>query len=143
MKRLGYLLLLTVLGCCTVKKDIEISPTVDENQTRAVLRHHMDAFLANDLDAIMSDYTEESVLITPDSTFKGLEAIRQNFANAFTIFPKDSSSMTLRKSVVKQDVAYVIWEAKTPTFSLPFGTDTFIIQNGKIVRQTFAAAPGN
>ncbi len=86
----------------------------------------------------MEDYTEESVLITPDRTYKGLQEIRENFVNAFLAFPKDSATLQLNKSVVIKDVGYILWQATTPTFKLDYATDTFIIQNGKIVRQTYA-----
>jgi uncharacterized protein (TIGR02246 family) len=109
-----------------------------EKKTQEVLDHHMAAFQSNDLDATMSDYTEESILITPDNTSKGLEQIRANFEGAFKAFPRDSITMTVTKTVVNGDIAYIIWEAITPTFKMVYATDTFIIKNGKIIRQTFA-----
>src|SRR5688572_8480610 len=110
----------------------EKAPAINEESTSKVLQHHWDAFMANDLEATMADYTEESVLITPDKTFKGLAQIRENFVFAFSLFPKDSSKLLLKKSIVKDDVAYILWEASAPKVKMPFGTDTFIIQNGKI-----------
>lgn len=85
----------------------------------------------------MEDYTEESILITPDTTYKGLEAIRQNFIRAFDAFPAGEATLTLHKSVVERDVGYILWEASAPEFDLLFATDTFIIRNGKIIRQTY------
>jgi hypothetical protein len=79
----------------------------------------------------MADYTEESVLITPDATFKGLGEIRKNFEDAYRIFPKDKTVFQLSKRVIDRDVAYILWQAKTPTFNLTYATDTFIIRNGK------------
>jgi hypothetical protein len=38
---------------------------------------------------------------------------------------------------VERDVAYILWQAKTATFDLLFATDTFIIQDGKILSQTY------
>lgn len=111
---------------------------IDEQQTKEVLDHHWEAFKANDLEETMKDYTEESVLITPNQTFRGLDEIRNNFINAFKAFPKDSTTFTLDKSVVVKDVGYILWNSKTPTFNLTYGTDTFIIREGKIVRQTYA-----
>ena len=35
-------------------------------------------------------------------------------------------------------MAYTIWTAESPFYSIPYGTDTFIVRNGKIVQQTFA-----
>lgn len=109
-----------------------------EEKTKEVLSHHWEAFKNNDLEETMKDYTEESVLVTPDATYTGLEEIRTNFVNAFKAFPKDSTTFTLNKSLVVQDIGYILWQSKTPAFNLTFATDTFIIRNGKIIRQTFA-----
>ena len=134
------LLLLSILliNTCAAQKPVTTVSPFSEEKTKEVLDHHWVAFQANDLEETMKDYTEESVLITPDKTYKGLAEIRQNFVNAFAAFPKESTTMTLAKSIVVNDVGYIIWSAKTPTFELPFGTDTFIIHDGKIVRQTYA-----
>ncbi len=86
----------------------------------------------------MADYTDESVLITPDKTVSGLTELRDHFANVFKLFPKDSTTLKLDKSVINKDVAYIIWSADAPKIDISYGTDTFIIKDGKIVRQTFA-----
>ncbi|MEO5999380.1 MAG: nuclear transport factor 2 family protein [Chitinophagaceae bacterium] len=112
--------------------------SINEDKTKQVLAHHWDAFNQNNMDEVMADYTEESVLITPDATFKGLAQIRKNFEDAYGKFPKDKTVFTLNKQVIDRDVAYILWQAKTPTFNLTFATDTFIIRNGKIIRQTYA-----
>ena len=129
---------------CDVKTTLTASlDNNNEEKTKEVLDHHWKTFQANDLEGTMADYTEESVLITPDKTFKGLKEIRENFVYAFSVFPKDSATLQLDKSIVHNDVGYIIWQATTPKFKLTFGTDTFIIHDGKIVRQTYAgvAAP--
>jgi hypothetical protein len=131
-------LIVLLLANCSGVKTVSDAPSVSEESTAKVLDHHWVAFRANDLEATMADYSEESVLITPDKTFKGLKEIRENFVFAFGLFPKDSSTLKLNKSIVHKDVGYIIWEASAPKLKLSFGTDTFIIQNGKIVRQTYA-----
>jgi len=139
MKIAYSLLLFTAILCaCAEQKSAVVVSPISEEKTKEVLDHHWKAFQQNDLEETMKDYTEESVLITPDVTYKGLVEIRENFVNAFAAFPKDSTTMTLSKSIVVSDVGYIIWNAKTPKFELPFGTDTFIIHDGKIVRQTYA-----
>lgn len=112
--------------------------SISDDKTKEVLDHHWKAFMQNNLDEVMANYTEESVLITPDETFKGLDAIRKNFEDAYRKFPKDKTTFQLNKSVIDRDVAYILWQAKTPTFNLTYATDTFIIRNGKIIRQTYA-----
>jgi len=134
----GSLLLVSLAFTgCEVKTTATVASSSEE-KTKEVLEHHWKTFQANDLEGTMSDYTEESMLITPDRTYRGLNEIRENFVNAFAVLPKDSTTMRLEKSVVQQDVAYILWEATSPKLKITFGTDTFIIQNGKIIRQTYA-----
>ncbi|CAN5382272.1 hypothetical protein BH23BAC1_BH23BAC1_05230 [soil metagenome] len=134
-----YSLIFTViafllLGACNQNS----SENINESTTRSVMDHHWETFENNDLDGVMEDYTEESILITPEATFRGLEEIRQNFVNAFALFPVDQSNLTLIKNVVEKDIAYILWEADTPEFKLSFATDSFVIRDGKIIRQTYA-----
>src|SRR4051812_40746787 len=112
--------------------------SISQDKTEQVLDHHWQAFIQNNMDQVMADYTEEAVLITPDATYKGLAEIRKNFEDAYRKFPKDKTVFQLSKRVTDRDVAYILWQAKTPTFNLTYATDTFIIRNGKIIRQTFA-----
>ena len=111
---------------------------IDEDLTKSVLDHHWEAFVNNDLEAVMEDYSEASILVTPDATYRGLEEIRQNFINAFLAFPTKRSTLTLNKSIVEQDIGYILWEADVPEFKLTYATDSFIIRDGKILRQTYA-----
>jgi hypothetical protein len=129
---------LILLTECNDKQSTVNDSSLNAETTEQVLKHHWDAFQANDLEETMADYVEESVLITPDRTYKGLSEIRENFIVAFTVFPKDSTTFQLDKSIVQGDVGYIIWKAESPKINLSFGTDTFIIRNGKIVRQTYA-----
>jgi hypothetical protein len=138
MRRYPFLALVLFSACTTQVKTDTVQNGINEAETERVLNHHWDAFKANDLEGTMADYTEESILITPDKTYKGLEEIRTNFVNAFKVFPKDSSKLTLNKSLVVRDIGYILWGAATPTFQLVYATDTFIIHDGKIVRQTYA-----
>ena len=125
--------LLFIMGC-----NPDSNEGIDEEVTQTVLDHHWETFVNNDLEGVMEDYSEESVLITPDATYRGLEEIRQNFINAFKAFPVKKGKLTLHQSEVVDDVGYILWEADVPIFHLVYATDTFIIRNGKIIRQTFA-----
>lgn len=130
-----------ILGCTEQKASTDqgsSGPVISEEKTREILDHHFKAFQENDLEETMKDYTEESILILPDTTYRGMAAIRTNFENAFKLFPRDSTTMVLTQSTVAHDIGYIIWTAKTPQMEVSFGTDSFIIHNGKIVRQTFA-----
>jgi hypothetical protein len=128
------LLPLILAGCSPGIKTV----SVDEAVTKQVLDHHLETFMGNDLEGVMADYTEESILVTPDRTFTGLTEIRENFVGAFQALPNPGTTMNVVKSVVNKDVAYIVWTAITPTLNFKYATDTFIIHDGKILRQTYA-----
>jgi hypothetical protein len=136
MKLVIACLFILVVACTPAEQ--KSTPAIDETITRQVLDHHIEAFRTNNMEETMADYTEESVLITPDATFRGLAEIRKNFEGAFAAFPKDSTTMNVTSTRVSGDIGYMLWTAKTPKFELTYATDTFIIQDGKIVRQTYA-----
>ncbi len=115
-----------------------IAPAISSEQTKAVLEHHLKAFGENDLAGIMEDYTAESVVVTPDSTYTGLASIESMFAGLFSAFPTEGTTINTDKIVVDNELAYIIWHGESPSLDVPFATDTFIIVDGKIMKQTFA-----
>jgi hypothetical protein len=135
MKNLPILLIILIVVACTPGAKV---PVIDEAVTKQVLDHHIETFKANDLEGVMADYTEESILITPDRTFKGLAEIRENFEGAFAALPTSGTTMTVIKTQATRDVGYMVWKAVTPTLDFKFATDTFIIVDGKIIAQTYA-----
>lgn len=135
MKNLSILVFALIVAACTPEAK---APKIDEAVTKQVLDHHIQTFQANDLEGVMADYTEESILITPDRTYKGLAEIRGNFEVAFGVLPTNGTTMTLTKTEVARDVAYMVWKATTPTLEFKYATDTFIILDGKIIAQTYA-----
>ena len=139
MKAMLKLTILTLLGLSVALSTNVIAAhhETEMSETEKVLKHHLDAFAAGDLDAILSDYTEESFLITPDGTVKGLEAIRGLFTGLLEGFPP-GSMFTMKKQVIEGEYAFIFWSGESVAMSIPFGTDTFRIVDGKIVVQTFA-----
>ena len=99
-------------------------------ETQQVFEHHGSALMSRDIDEVMKDYTEDSVMITNLSgVTKGLVGIRAVFEA-----PSDLSGIQLLASHFESDVAYITWKAD----GIPFGTDTFIVRDGKILVQTVA-----
>ena len=80
-----------------------------------LLTHHLSSFQANDLDALMSDYTDESILMTADSTYEGSAEIRGFFAALIPQFPTASTRLELDKMTVVDDLLFIVWHASTPT----------------------------
>jgi len=104
--------------------------------TEATLARHLDAFTQGP-DAIMRDYTDDSVLISPDGALRGLAAIRPFFERFLADSPPELlAAMTIVRQEIQGEIAYIVWKAGP---FIPLATDTFLIRGDKIVTQTFAA----
>jgi len=108
------------------------------SDTDAVLDHHLEAFAEQDLDETMTDYVEESVVVTNMGVFRGLEEIEGLFAGLFEEFSQEGTTLEVDDTIVEGDFAYLLWHAETPDSVYEFCTDTFYIPDGTIDFQTFA-----
>jgi len=107
--------------------------------TSDVVDRHLRSFAEHDLDGVLADYSSDAVLFVPTGPLRGPAAIKPLFVALFGEFTKPGSSFTMQQRHVEGDHAYIIWTAETPDNSYEFATDTFVVQNGKIVAQSFAA----
>ena len=106
------------------------------NATQAVLQRHLQS-AGKGVDAVMADYLEESILITPDATHRGLAQIRSFFTELCEGGTKGfTGTFKMKRMEITGELAYIVWDAQ-PWFS--FATDTMLVRDGKIVLQTFAA----
>ena len=105
--------------------------------TQDVLTHHLKSI--GDIAGAMADYTAESRFFTPDGLLRGSEAIRRFFVRMFEEFAKPGMSLEMLRQEVDGDTAYLVWKAETADNRYELGTDTFIVRDGKIVTQAFAA----
>lgn len=147
--KLLFLSVLVVNFCCkqaaeepvaeeAVAEAVEEAPAISSDTTKEVLVRHLEAFGANDLAGIMADYAEEAILVTPDSTYTGQAAIEGLFTGLFPAFPTGETTINLDKMVIDNELAFIVWNGDSPVFDVPFATDTFVIVDGKIQKQTFA-----
>lgn len=109
-------------------------PTTDE-----VVDRHMKYFEERDLDGVLSDYSSDAVLFTPGRPLKGLGEITPFFQAFLAEFAKPGASFSMRERSADGDYAYILWSAESADNSYELATDTFVVRNGKIVAQSFAA----
>jgi hypothetical protein len=50
-----------------------------------------------------------------------------------------STSVRLSKQIVEGEIAYILWPGSSAPYSALLATDTFVMRDGKIAAQTFAA----
>ena len=113
--------------------------------TEQVLTHHLESFGAGNVDEILSDYTEDSVIIIPDGVLKGKEQIRGLFDALTAEFGAPDTKFELTDTKIEGPVAYITWVAETQVNVYSYATDTFYIADGKIAYQTLGmvATPKN
>lgn len=105
----------------------------------AVLDHHVQAFAAGDVEAMLADYTEDSVFITPQGILRGRREIRPLFEAMIEEFSSPDATSTIHERHASGPVAYMTWSAETPQNDYRFATDTIYVVDGHIRYQTFAA----
>lgn len=107
------------------------------DQTTATLTRHLQALGSGSVDALLADYTEESVFFTPTGPVRGLTAIRDYFTALLAGLPAGMlDSFRMERQDVDGESAYIVWSAVP---FIPLGTDTFWIHNDKILVHTYAA----
>ncbi len=105
-----------------------------------MLDHHLEAFGAGDVDEVPKDYTGDSVLLTPNGPVRGLDELRAAFTDFLTgLFAPGTYMLDLDRMEIAGDVAYIVWHADGAAASVPIATDTFVVRDGVIAVQTFAA----
>jgi len=109
------------------------------SDTADVLEHHLTAFGEQDMAELLADYTDDSVLITNSGTYRGLDEIEGMMSELFAEFGEPGTDFALDEQVVEGEVAYLVWHAETPDNVYEFATDTFVVRDGVIEVQTFAA----
>jgi len=107
--------------------------------TGDILNHHLTSFGEGNLEEVMKDYNEDSVIIAPETKLEGTAAIRGLYETFFAEFGKPGMTFAMAcDPIVHRDTAFIAWTAETADNSYEFATDTFHVVDGKIRTQTFA-----
>jgi uncharacterized protein (TIGR02246 family) len=106
---------------------------------QAVIDQHLKSFSDQDLNGVLADYAPNAVFFIPGQTLRGRDAIESFFKTLLAEFAKPGSSFSMRQQSFDGDFAYILWSAETPDKAYELATDTFVVQGGKIVAQSFAA----
>lgn len=104
-----------------------------------VFAHHGAALAAGDLDEIVVDYTEDSVLLSPAGVARGKDAIRRVFATLLADLP--DANWDLKTQLFDEDVLFLQWTADSAVNRVDDGVDTFVFRDGMIRAQTVRYTP--
>jgi hypothetical protein len=79
--------------------------------TQTVLEHHLHAFQEG-VDPVMDDFSDDSVLMTHDATYRGLAEIRAFFTALIDGLPEGFyEAINIKRQEVVGEVAFLLWEA--------------------------------
>ena len=105
--------------------------------TKDVLDHHLKCFGEGDLRGILSDFAPGAVMFTPDGPLREADAMKPMYQALIAEFAKPGSSFNLKVHSVVGHYGYILWTAETADNVYELATDTFVVQDGKIVAQSF------
>jgi len=104
-----------------------------------VFVHHGKALAAGDLDEIVVDYAEDSVLISPAGVARGKDGIRAAFAKLLADLP--DAVWDLKNQIFDGDLLFLEWAAESAGYRVDDGVDTFVFRDGMIRAQTLRYTP--
>lgn len=105
-----------------------------ELTTEEVLALHEASLGEQDPDKIATHYARDAVVVVNGATYFGPKEI----ANLYATLLRDLPDAIWRTdvAVIHEDLAYVEWACESAASRVRFGTDTFVVTNGLITRQT-------
>ncbi len=99
-----------------------------------VLDAHRKATLDADMAKLIALYADDAILITTEGACVGKAAIQELFEGDYESAP--NVKLSFGKRIVEGDTCLLEWSSESDAGSIPQGVDTYIIQDGKIQRQT-------
>jgi hypothetical protein len=104
-----------------------------------VFAHHGKALAAGDLDEIVADYAEDSVVITSAGVARGKDGVRKVFVKLLDDLP--NAVWDLKTQVLDDEVLFLEWAADSAVNRVDDGVDTFVFRDGMIWAQTIRYTP--
>jgi hypothetical protein len=99
-----------------------------------VFQHHGAVLVAGDLDGIVSDYSDDAIIISPDGVLRGKEGVRQAFEKLLGDLP--NAEWELPTTHFEDDILFLEWKATSEKVKAEDGIDTFVFRDGLIRVQT-------
>ena len=99
-----------------------------------VFQHHAEALGAEDIDAIVSDYADDAIFMTPEGVVRGKDEVRRAFERLTSEVPQ--AAWELPTQIYDDDILLLEWKATSASSKVEDGIDTFVFRDGLIRVQT-------
>jgi predicted SnoaL-like aldol condensation-catalyzing enzyme len=103
-----------------------------------IFDHHGMAMDSRNLDAILEDYTDQSVVITAERVYRGKREIRAFFSALLDALPQAEWAVPVM--IFEGNALYIEWTVKSSGHNVNDGVDTFVFAHGAIALQTARAS---
>lgn len=111
-------------------------------ESEIVVKQFLANWDARNLDAMMMSYTDDSAVLLPQQKpFKGKEQIHNLMKGFVDDFSKPGAVWDTYALTSEGQIVYILWKGETATNKFPFGSNTFVVKDGKIAYQTIAFSP--
>lgn len=102
--------------------------------TEQVVASHEAALVEQNAAKVSTHYAKNAVVIVNGAIYIGAREIASMYAKLINDLP--DATWRTDVAVIHEDLAYVEWACESATSKVEFGTDTFVVSNGLITRQT-------
>jgi hypothetical protein len=99
-----------------------------------IFQHHAEALGAEDIDAIVSDYADDAIFMTPEGVPRGKDGVRRAFERLTSQVPGARSELPTQG--YEDDILLLEWTATSSASKVEDGIDTFVFRDGLIRVQT-------
>jgi hypothetical protein len=106
--------------------------------TAEVWKRHIHAWDRKSVEDIVEDYALDSRVIVNSRSYIGRQQIAGLFEDLFEIFSKGENRIDT--PIIHDRFVYISWRFSPENEGEVFGTDTFVVEDGKIVLQTIGSS---
>ena len=103
-----------------------------------IFEHHLEVFGAGDIEGILKDYDDASIMVYGNKTWIGLAGAKDFFTMWLDDLIPSGSDFCVIDQVAVENMVYITWTANSRNYVFDYATNTFIFRNDKIWRQTVA-----
>ena len=137
LKLLAFVMLAGILAMPPAARAADSS-----TESEIVVKQFLANWDARNLDAMMMSYTDDSAVLLPQQKpFKGKEQIHNLMKGFVDDFSKPGAVWDTYALTSEGQVVYILWKGETAANKFPFGSNTFVVKDGKIAYQTIAFSP--
>lgn len=102
--------------------------------TTEVIHDHLNSRLAADVEADLSNYDHDIVMLTGSGIYRGHDGVRACAAELDRLL--GSAVFVYRHTLIDGDFGYLEWTAEADDRQVGDGADSFVVRDGRIVMQT-------